>query len=118
MESVKKALQRPLPLPVVLLVFPFSQPQNLGGKSASSVAAEGLKRSVGSSVQVTKVDTNAQPEIIRTFNVQQLPAFLLFNQGLEIWRHEGSLDEQLLSQLIQQKVNSLTSALNQPPYAP
>lgn len=107
METVKKALHRPLPLPVVLLVFPFRQPQNAGGKPASSTTVEGIKKSVGQYVQVTKVDTEAQPEIIRTFNVQQLPAYILFNHGLEIWRHEGSIDGQILSQLVQQKVNGL-----------
>ncbi|GAA4408603.1 hypothetical protein GCM10023187_30740 [Nibrella viscosa] len=68
---------------------------------------EGLKKAVGNYVQITKVDTDAQPEITRTFNVQQLPAFILFNQGLEIWRHEGVIDGQTLNQLIQQKVASL-----------
>ncbi|GAA4448089.1 hypothetical protein GCM10023189_05470 [Nibrella saemangeumensis] len=68
---------------------------------------EGLKKAMGSYVQITKVDTDAQPEITRTFNVQQLPAFILFDHGLEVWRHEGTIDGQILNQLVQQKVESL-----------
>jgi len=41
------------------------------------------------SVRLLKVEESAHPEVVKSFHLTQLPAFVLVQQGIERWRQEG-----------------------------
>ena len=45
-------------------------------------------------------------DVVRSFNVQQLPAFVLVQQGVELWRHEGMLNDDTRVNLADWLLNS------------
>ncbi len=36
-----------------------------------------------------KLDEAVHPDIFRSFEITQLPTFVLIRQGIELWRQEG-----------------------------
>ncbi|WP_080058084.1 thioredoxin family protein [Spirosoma aerolatum] len=57
-------------------------------------------------VQIMRVNESSHPEVVRSFGVTSLPAFVLLKRGLELWRYAGPVDHpdlvnQLETQLIQ-----------------
>jgi len=48
-----------------------------------------LQKRLPSSVRMLRIDEAVHPEVVKSFNVSELPAFVLVRQGVEQWRREG-----------------------------
>ncbi|MBO0951811.1 thioredoxin family protein [Fibrella forsythiae] len=48
-----------------------------------------LQQRLPGSVRILKVDEALHPEVVKSFHLSQLPAFVLVQQGIERWRQEG-----------------------------
>ena len=48
-----------------------------------------LQKRLPPSVRMLRIDEAAHPEVVKSFNVIELPAFVLVRQGVEQWRREG-----------------------------
>ncbi|CAN5142388.1 hypothetical protein BH09BAC4_BH09BAC4_14040 [soil metagenome] len=48
-------------------------------------------------VQLLKIEEVLHPGIVRSFDIDQLPALVLVRQGKELWRHEGIPAENVLA---------------------
>lgn len=82
---------RPLIVPAktaVLLVFVPHVPTQ---RVVVNQLLERVGAELGDFVRITRVDQVVHPEVVKSFGVQQLPAFVLLKQGAEIWRYNGLL---------------------------
>ncbi len=48
-----------------------------------------LQKRLPPSVRMLRIDEAVHPEVVKSFNVSELPAFVLVRQGVEQWRREG-----------------------------
>ncbi|MFC5412080.1 thioredoxin family protein [Larkinella bovis] len=95
---------RPLIVPAktaVLLVF---VPPSLTQLLAVNQVLDRVRTELGAFIRITRVDQAVHPEVVRSFEVQQLPSFVLLKQGAEIWRHPGLLDAQELTRLLTERL--------------
>lgn len=61
-----------------------------------------LQQRLGTAIQVLVVDEASDPDVVRSFRVPALPAFLLVRQGIELWRQPGLPEgETIVEQLLQ-----------------
>ncbi len=51
--------------------------------------AHQLRQRLPDSVRVLNVDESMHPDVVQSFSISQLPAFLLIRKGIELWRQEG-----------------------------
>ncbi|MEZ0487343.1 thioredoxin family protein [Fibrella aquatica] len=77
--------------PAVLLCFlPSATTQDaLRERAFMSAMALDLQQRLPGSVRILKVDESIHPEVVKSFHLTQLPAFVLVQQGIERWRQEG-----------------------------
>lgn len=61
-----------------------------------------LKKKIGDSATILKVDVDKSPESASTYNIQSVPTLLLFKQGKIIWRHSGYISSLSLQNTISQ----------------
>jgi thioredoxin 2 len=52
------------------------------------------------SLQVGKVDTDAQPELSGRFNIRSIPTLILFRGGVELARQAGAVDQTSLARWV------------------
>ncbi|MCY7355954.1 MAG: thioredoxin [Rudanella sp.] len=85
----------------VLLVFvpSVSGRESISQRLSLIELVETLQQQLGGLVRVLTIDETLHSDVVRSFDVRQLPAFVLVQQGIEIWRHEGMLDEVMLANL-------------------
>ena len=62
--------------------------------------ADSIQTQLGSLVRVLRIDEADHPDVVQTFAITQLPAFVLLRRGVELWRQQGLLDEITLVGLI------------------
>ncbi|WP_138502663.1 thioredoxin domain-containing protein [Spirosoma lacussanchae] len=77
----------------VLLIFMPSDAESRQQRVSLTVLADSLQTMLGDAVRVLKIDETAHPEVMRSFDVEKLPAFILVRQGIELWRQEGTTTE-------------------------
>jgi len=79
----------------VLLVL---LPPALGGealpKAQTSASLRNLQGRLGPSIRVLPVDEDSHPAVVRSFGTPELPACVLVRQGVELWRHQGLLEDE------------------------
>ncbi len=99
-----------IPVPVliptkstVLLVF---MPPNWQQRAALNSLVNALPGVLNGSLRILQLDESIHPEVVQSFTVGRLPAFILVRQGIEIWRHEGPPNEAILSTLSQRLLTS------------
>lgn len=73
-------------------------------QAATRVMLDKLQQRLGTAIQVLVVDEANDPDVVRSFRVPTLPAFLLVQQGIELWRQPGlpeggAIVEQLLQRV-------------------
>jgi len=86
--------QHPILVPArttVLLVFlpSAASRDTIGQRLSLTKLAELWQQQLGQAIRVLKIDESVHPEVVRSFDVQQFPAFVLVQQGVELWRQEG-----------------------------
>jgi thioredoxin 1 len=65
---------------------------------------EDLKRRIGDSASILKVDVDKNPAASAAYQVQAVPTLILFKNGKIQWRHSGILQAHELEQLIKRYV--------------
>ena len=55
-------------------------------------------------IRITLISETTHPEVVRSFGVTSLPAFILLQQGQELWRYAGPIDS---SELVYQLENQM-----------
>ncbi|WP_461108369.1 thioredoxin domain-containing protein [Spirosoma koreense] len=61
-------------------------------------------------VHIVRISETTHPEVVRSFGFTALPAFVLLQQGLELWSYSGPVDApELVAQLSHQMRQSSLS---------
>lgn len=78
----------PVPATVVVLVLlpPAASVTNL---VATRAALQLLQQQLGAAIRVLRVDEATHPAVVRSFQGQGLPAWVLMRHGVELWRQPG-----------------------------
>lgn len=85
----------------VLLIFfmPLALNSHTQWASLTALAAS-LQTRLGDRVRVLRIDEANHPDVVRSFAIPQLPAFVLIQRGVELWRQVGLSDENTLIEWI------------------
>ena len=61
---------------------------------------ENLKRQLGESIRIIKVDIDKHQQTAMQYGVQAVPTLILFRNGQQLWRQSGALSLQQLLAVI------------------
>lgn len=70
-------------------------------KTMAPILAQ-LKERVGEVVRIVKIDVDQSPQVANTYQVQGVPTFILFKNGLQVWRQSGVIPLSQFTQFIHQ----------------
>ncbi len=59
-----------------------------------------LKKEVGDSIRIIKIDIDKNPQVATAFQVQSVPTIIIFKERKPIWRQSGVQSKQALIQAI------------------
>jgi thioredoxin-like negative regulator of GroEL len=85
---------------VLLIFFMPSDAINRPQRVVLSALADSMQTQLGSLVRVLRIDEASHPDVVQTFAITHLPAFVLLRRGVELWRQQGLSDEATLVGLI------------------
>jgi len=63
---------------------------------------EDLKKKVGDSANILKVDIDKNRHAATVYNIRKVPTFILFKKGKPVWRQSGVVSASQLRQVIEQ----------------
>lgn len=58
-------------------------------RAATLAALQALQEQLGSAIRVLTVDEGTHPVVVHSFAPADLPAFVLVQRGVELWRQPG-----------------------------
>lgn len=85
----------------VLLIFMPSERSDGPQRVALTDLADSLQANLEGLLRVLRINEATHPDVVRSFAVSQMPAFVLVRRGVELWRQVGMPDEAAVAQLIQ-----------------
>lgn len=85
---------------VVLLIFMPPVRTNQPQRATLTALAQSVQEHLGNQVRVLRIDESIHPEVVQSFGIVQTPAFVLVQQGVELWRQQGLSDEATLVRMI------------------
>lgn len=95
---------------VLLVLLP---PAPLGAVQVATCAAlHTLQQQLGAAIRVLRVDEDAHPAVVRSFDGQGLPAWVLMRHGVELWQQPGMPGSAATVALIMSKLALPTIASN------
>ncbi|AUD04269.1 thioredoxin domain-containing protein [Spirosoma pollinicola] len=74
---------------VLLAFLPSASREN----GAVSKLVDTLQQYLGEAIKILKIDETLHPDVVQSFSVDKFPTYILVQQGIELWRHEGPSDE-------------------------
>jgi thioredoxin 1 len=63
---------------------------------------EDLKKKIGDSTTVLKIDVDKNPQAANVYKIQGIPTLILFDKGKIVWRQSGVIAANQLEQIIHQ----------------
>ncbi len=63
---------------------------------------EEVKKIMGDSIRIIKIDVDQYESIANSFQVQSVPTLMIFKNGKMLWRQSGVMRTSQLTQLLQQ----------------
>lgn len=67
---------------------------------------EEVSSNVGPAIEILSLNVEEVPELVKQFDIQDLPAFILIKNGVECWRRTGMISAFHLEQKIKEVVLS------------
>ena len=64
-----------------------------------------LKKKVGDTTTILKIDVDKSPAAASAYNIQGVPSLILFKKGTIVWWHSGVVRANQLEQIIHQYAN-------------
>lgn len=74
--------------PVLLIFTPASSTQRI----EIDRLLEKAQPVLNPAIKIIRVSETTHPEVVRSFGFNSFPAFVLLQQGLELWRYSGPVD--------------------------
>lgn len=62
---------------------------------------EQLKKDLGDSIRILKIDVDKNESLSETYRIQSVPTLMLFKEGKQLWRQSGAMRMQELKSLIE-----------------
>lgn len=62
---------------------------------------DALEKDFSTKLKVVKIDGGAQTELMKLNKIEQMPGFILYKNGKEVWRSSGEMEKDVLSKAIQ-----------------
>lgn len=62
---------------------------------------EQLKKDLGDSIRILKIDVDKNESLSETYRIQSVPTLMLFKEGKQLWRQSGAMRMQELKNLIE-----------------
>lgn len=63
-----------------------------------------VKKNLGDSATIIKVDVDRNPEAAQAYNIQGVPTLILFKGGKILWRQSGVVQANQLEKIIKQNI--------------
>lgn len=63
-----------------------------------------VKKKLGDSATIIKVDVDRNPEAAQAYNIQGVPTLILFKGGKILWRQSGVVQANQLERIIKQNI--------------
>jgi hypothetical protein len=73
---------------IVLLVL-LPPAASTASQITTRAALHALQQQLGAAIRVLRVDEATHPDVVRSFDGQGLPAWVLMRHGVELWRQPG-----------------------------
>jgi len=61
-----------------------------------------IKKELGDTVKIVKIDIDESPSTAQTYQVQGVPTFILFKNNRPVWRQSGAMPKSVLLSAIRQ----------------
>lgn len=65
---------------------------------------EEVKKSVGDTARIVKIDVDQHEPLAARYHIQAVPTFILFKKGQNLWRHSGIISGKELVDIIKQNM--------------
>ena len=85
---------------VLLIFFMPSELVNRHQRAELTAFADSIQVQLGRLVRVLRIEEADHPDVVQSFAITELPAFVLLRRGVELWRQQGLTDEATLVGLI------------------
>ncbi|WP_210517902.1 thioredoxin [Hymenobacter terricola] len=74
---------------VLLVLLPRALPGTRPGRPATLAALGVLQQQLGAAIRVLTIDEASHPSVVSSFEPTELPAWVLMQRGIELWRQQG-----------------------------
>ncbi|MDR0977001.1 MAG: thioredoxin [Prevotellaceae bacterium] len=63
---------------------------------------EELKKEIGDTARIVKIDVDQHEELANQYRIQSVPTFIVFKKGNPVWRHSGMMPAAELKNVLEQ----------------
>ena len=85
-------------------VGPGSNQASQLARMSTNLMLKNLQLRLGTAIHVLKVDEGSHPAVVRAFDGQGVPAFVLLRDGAELWRQQGLPEGEPMAVLLLSKL--------------
>ena len=85
-------------------VGPGIKQETLLARNATNVLLNRLQGQLGSAIRILKIDEASHPGVVRAFDGRGVPAFVLLQDGAELWRQQGLPEGEPMAALLLSKL--------------
>lgn len=89
---------------VLLIFFIPAEQANRPQRVLLTALADSLQVHFAGQLLVLRIDEANHPDVVQSFAISRMPAFVLIRRGIELWRQEGMSDKATLVGLIQDRL--------------
>ncbi|MCB2376244.1 thioredoxin [Hymenobacter sp. BT635] len=105
----------PAATPVLLVLLPVG----VAGaahptQTATNAFLHALQHKLGAAIRVMRIQEAHHPAVVRSFQLAELPALVLVQQGVELWRHQGLPDADVIIPLLLSKLQPSAEPVQRP----